>query len=248
MKEKQIYNDIIFQPIDTGLKFGYRMLYQMQWSVAHYKYKYFLRVDDDALVCLRHLMHDLKYFPATNLQWGHLHCDSDDVIYIDEGLTIFSRDLVLKFLSQNPLKMRCHMFGDQQVAIWINDLNFDAEEIYVHDSRIHHNPPASKMKEYFHELDDICETHIIIHGVYPGDMEDFWEVSNRKKVYSEYKPLIFRDVCEKPASFYWYALGYPFRYRPKYCIKKPEWNEMSLLENGAFAGRESKYDPESNYR
>lgn len=215
----------------------------MQWSVAHYRFKHLLRVDDDALVCLHHLMHDLPSFPTTNLQWGHLHCESDDLVYIDEGLTIFSRDLVLKFLSQNPLSMRCHVFGDQQVALWINDLNLDPEDLYVHDSRIHHHPPASTMKEYFFELDDMCREHIIIHGVYPGDMEDFWEVTNRKKDYSKYKKSSFNDICDKPASFYWYAMHYPFKHKPKYCIKKPQWKEEYLVsDDGTFPGRERSYE------
>jgi len=241
LREKEKYGDIIFQPIDIGLKFGYRMLYQMQWSVAHYRFQYLLRVDDDALVCLSHLLHDLPHFPKTNLQWGHLHCVQDDVIYMDEGLTIFSRDLVLKFLSQNPLKMRCHALGDQQVAIWIGDLNLDPEELYVHDSRIHHTPPASGMKEYFFELDDICKTHIIVHGVYPSVMEDFWEVANKKEDYPEYKPSKFIDSCDRPASFDWDALDYPYKHKPHYCIKNPDWDETSLLEeDGTFAGREGK--------
>ena len=236
--EKKKYKDIIFQPIDIGLKFGYRILYQMQWAAAHYRFQYLLRVDDDALVCLDHLLHDLPNFPTTNLQWGHLHCETEDIIYIDEGLTIFSHDLVLKFLSQNPLRMRCHVYGDQQVAIWVNDLNLDPEKLYVHDPRIHHTPPASNMKEYFYELDDICKKHIIIHGVYPGEMEDFWELK-RKQDYAKYKPKAFSESCDKQASFYWYALGYRFRHQPMYCIQRPVWDTTFMADDdGTFAGRE----------
>lgn len=231
---------MVFQPIDTGLNFGYRILYQMQWAVAHYKFQFLLRVDDDTLVCLDHLLFDLPNFRTTNLQWGFLHCDVDDIFYLDEGLTMFSRDLVLNFLSQNPFRMRCHVFGDQQVANWINDLNLDPTALYVHDSRIHHSPPASDMKQYFFELDDICRKHIIIHGVYPGDMESFWEL-NRKRDYAKYKPEALDSFCDRAPVFHWYAFHPPFLHKPKYCIKWPTWDTSYLqFIDGTFAGREVK--------
>eukprot|EP00795_Rhopilema_esculentum_P004585 gene4585-20852_t len=238
LHEKEKYDDMVFQPIDIGLKFGYRMLYQMQWAVAHYRFKYLLRVDDDVIVCLHHLLHDLQDLRTTNLQWGFMHCVSDNLIYMDEGLTMFSFDLVLKFLSQDPLKMRCHVYGDQQIAIWINDLNLDPEEIYVHDPRIHHNPPAAQMLAYFNELEDICAKHIIIHGVYPDFIDDLW-MKRRSRKYKKYKPEIFSESCDKPADFFWYELGDRFRHQPQYCYKRPAW-DVSIMEwqDGTFAGRE----------
>lgn len=240
LRESKTYNDVIFQPIDIGLKFGYRILYQMQWAMAHYRFQYLLRVDDDTLVCLHRLLHDLKYIRTTELQWGTLHCSEDDAVYIDEGLTMFSRDIVMRFLSQNPFKMRCHVYGDQQIAIWIRDLRLDATALYFHDERIHHTPPASKMLEYFNELGDICASHIIIHGVYPGDMEDFW-AKPRSRKYSVFKPKPLSEYCEKEISYVWHIFGYRFRYQPKYCYKRPKWKTTYMQEaDGTFGGRENQ--------
>lgn len=216
----------------------------MQWAAAHYKFEYLLRVDDDTLVCLDHLLYDLPSMRKTNLQWGYLHCEVDDIVYIDEGLIMFSYDLVLKYLSQNPYRMRCHVFGDQQIAIWMNDLDLNPAEILTHDDRIHHSPPASNMQQYFYELDDICKKHIILHGVYPTVMESFWEL-NRKQDYEKYKPVKFEIACDKPPSFHWYALGYKHMYQPKYCINRPTWMILYLQsKDGSFNGRE--FNPEQN--
>ncbi len=238
-----MYKDVVFQPIDVGVKFGYRFLYQFQWAMAHYKFRYLLRVDDDVLMCLDHLLHDLKDMPTSNLQYGHLHCDTDNAIYIDEGITMFSYDLVAKFLSQNPLKMRCHVFGDQEIATWINDLNLDPSTIYVHDPRIHHTPAANSMKEYFLELDDICSQYIAVHGVYPEELELFWE-KKRSKRYTKFQRELLSDQCEKEISYSWQVFGDLHRYQPRYCRNKPDWGYISLeTSDGQFAGREHRPNP-----
>ena len=231
---------MVFQPIDTGVKFGYRLLYQLQWALAHYKFQYILRVDDDIMLCLHRLRHDLRYIRKTSLQWGVLHCMQDNTNFIDEGIMMLTRDVVMQFLSQNPLRMRCHVFGDQQIATWIQDLNLNPTNIYMYDLRIHHSPPASEMRNYFDELDDICINHIAVHGVYPTEMEDFW-AKKRTRVYPAFHPLPVTETCDRQYAYHWRLFKPSYRYQPKYCHKKPQWTNLILESaDGQFIGREQQ--------
>ena len=62
------------------------------------------------------LMWDLPNFPSTDVHYGWMHCQMPNVVYIDEGFSMYSTDLVERYLSQEGGKIMCHPFGDQQVA------------------------------------------------------------------------------------------------------------------------------------
>ena len=231
-------------PIGVGVQFGYRFLYQLQWAMAYYKFDYLLRVDDDVLMCLDHLVFDLKNFRGTNMHWGFVHCETDNTVYVDEGVTMLTYDVVKRFLSQDPFRMRCHPFGDQQLAIWTHDLKLDPYQLYFHDTRIHHTPPASTgAKNYFMELDDICARHIAVHGVYAEDMETFWQKKGSRK-YQRFDRTPAEYWCSKHFVYFWDAFGTEFRYRPKYCYKKQSWKTGRVSDkDGIFAGREINLRP-----
>eukprot|EP00794_Sanderia_malayensis_P008089 gene8089-8956_t len=241
LHESRVYKDMIFQPIDVGVKFGLRFLFQFQWAVANYRFQYILRVDDDVMICLHRLLHDLDHFPKNNMQWGFLHCTNPGAVFIDEGITMFTRDLVLKFLSQNPHKMRCHLYGDQEIAMWIQDLNLDATKIYFHDDRIHHSPAANQMRTYFNELEDICAKHIAVHGTYPEELEEFWAKKRTREYPIVKKPDDTDQQCHLDYDYQWNVFKPEYKYPPKYCHKKPTWVNILLESNdGQFEGREER--------
>ena len=68
--------DVVTTPADEGgyAHFGIRALQQMEWSLRHVDFDHYLRLDDDGMLCVDHLMHDLKQLPLTRLFWGKYWC------------------------------------------------------------------------------------------------------------------------------------------------------------------------------
>ena len=175
LQEQKEHNDIIFTPIGNGIQFGLRFLHLLMWGRANYDFKFIARVDDDIMVCIDHLMWDLLNFPQTNVHYGWMHCQMQNVVYIDEGFSMYSKDLVERYLTQNGEEIMCHPFGDQQVAVWDHSLGIKGPDSYKPDNdRIHHHPPASYDNRLSH-MPDICDKFIAIHGVYKDDALKFWE-------------------------------------------------------------------------
>lgn len=68
--------DVVTTPAEEGgyAHFGIRALQQMEWSLRHVDFDHYLRLDDDGMLCVDHLMHDLKQLPLTRLFWGKYWC------------------------------------------------------------------------------------------------------------------------------------------------------------------------------
>ena len=85
------------------------------------------------------LLSDLVLRPKQNLVWGFFHCEAE-ITWLDEAFMIFSEDIIQKFLAQNESSMLCHPRADQQVMLWLSNI---LHKTYFHDTRLHHQPPAS---------------------------------------------------------------------------------------------------------
>ena len=68
--------DIVTTPSDESgyAHFGIRALLQMEWSLRNVDFDHYLRLDDDGLLCLDHVFHDLKQLPLNRLFWGKYWC------------------------------------------------------------------------------------------------------------------------------------------------------------------------------
>jgi hypothetical protein len=68
--------DVVTTPADLSgySNFGARALLQMEWSLRHADFDHYLRVDDDGLLCVEHLQHDLRQLPLKRLFWGKYWC------------------------------------------------------------------------------------------------------------------------------------------------------------------------------
>ena len=90
------------------------------WFSETYHFDYFLRIDDDYFLCLDRLLFELPYRPKQGLYWGYIHC-RDHVVRVDEGWMILSRDIIIEALNKLNTTLPCHPFGDQAVALWIQE-------------------------------------------------------------------------------------------------------------------------------
>ena len=234
LKEQKAYKDLLFSPVKNGILFGYRFLYLTQWGMANYNFEYLLRIDDDILFCIDHLLWDLPNFPKENLHWGFLQCQAPRIVYIDEGMCMFSRDIIVKFLSQKPEAILCHPFGDQTITIWEQSIRLDRNTLFHPETRLHHHPPASYVKR-FKTMNNICDNYIYLHGVYKSDMVDFWKRRGNGR-YNKYVHKKPKELCPHEPFMDWRAFGGIYHQDPKPCINKPTWN----LGFSSYPGREGR--------
>lgn len=223
LQERNRYRDLEFLPVAGGLVFGQRFLNQIKWAQAKYDFQYLLKIDDDYFLCLKRLISELPLRPKESLVWGHFHCEAG-ISWADEGFVIFSRDIIHKFLQQDKNKMLCHPFGDQTFHLWLNNIS----KVYFHDSRIHHDPPAS-FSPKFENPQNVCDSFIGIHGTYEGKMREFWLNSNDGvKILDGMTLPRFSSFCEY-TRFDHTVFGPKYNFQPKPCIDNPRWTRSTEM-------------------
>ena len=189
------------------------------------------------MVCVDHLLWDLPNFPPVNVHYGWLHCNTEDIVYIDEGVSMFSNDVIEKFLSQKADKILCHPYGDQQISIWEQELGLDETGIIRSDNdRIHHSPPASYYPP-FKKMANLCDHYIALHGVYKKDMYLFWKKRGHgtHRNYSRYSEIKTSKICPYKPYLNWTITEGMYRQQPRPCSAKPKWQTRTLHQ-----GREGR--------
>ena len=231
--EKHAYKDIELQPVVGGRNFGLRYLYQMMWAAAKYNFTYFLHLDDDYFVCLERLKTELRHRPTKMLTWGWYYCSHR--VYMDEAWTLFTHDVVVRFLSQDPQRIVCHPHADQQIVSWIyNVFNKSDNLIYFDDRRLHHNPRARRVK-MFENLTNACDSFMGIHGGSPEMMQRFWKYSNDNA--KEVTALTeISQTCNKPFVLYTTTKDKGFKFDLRPCIQNPLWTPREIMWTGADYG------------
>ena len=73
-QEQLLHGDMILAQSPGGINFARRYLWMLNWANVRYKFKYFLRIDDDYFVCMDRLLLELPHRPKEKLYWGHVHC------------------------------------------------------------------------------------------------------------------------------------------------------------------------------
>jgi len=87
--EVRVYKDILLADVPGGFNFAVKYLWMLQWADRNYKFRYFLRLDDDYFICFRKLMLELEFFrPKEKFQWGWLHCSFKGTDTVHELLFI----------------------------------------------------------------------------------------------------------------------------------------------------------------
>ncbi len=234
-EENKKYKDIEFQDLGGGVEFGKRFLYHMVWAVRNYEFDYFMRLDDDYFLCLDKLINELPMPPRSMFHWGWVHCE-EEVTRPEESIIIFSKDVIEMFLLQNPEKMRCHPWADQQIGLWVEDLAIRRKLPYLTDARLHHHPPARDSPEILAEK-NICQHFLGIHGSYPKETQTLWEHRGSYDLSNE-TLLQHSDICEPNFGFDWSLFIEKWRYEPKLCNMDPKWDTTKQNMGGSYGGRQ----------
>ncbi|GJQ11462.1 hypothetical protein GpartN1_g3253.t1 [Galdieria partita] len=110
--ERQTFRDIEFQPFPRGREVmqGARFLHQASWALSHYEFDFYLKIDDDTLLCVQKLQ-DMLGEKRNKFFWGKYWCKQDRS-YPDESFMLFSTDL-LRFLVEN----REFLLFDEEVSM-----------------------------------------------------------------------------------------------------------------------------------
>lgn len=234
LQEKNSYKDLELQPLPAGVQFGQRFLNSIKWATAKFDFNYLLKLDDDYFICLKRLLFELPLRPKRNLVWGHFHCEVG-ITWADEAFVIFSDDMIRKFLAQDKNKMLCHPFSDQQYSIWMKNMT----KLYFHDTRLHHDPPASFMPE-FREMRNLCDRYIGIHGTYVDEMRKFAKVANDSAKEIGTIPK-FSTFCPFE-NFDHRRFSRKYNFPPKPCIQNPTWS------GSKFTGREDEHNSQAQLK
>lgn len=220
LQEQGIYQDIVFQKLKGGIEFGKRFLYHLIWAMQNYDFDYFLRMDDDYFFCLDRFTRELPLPMRANYHWGYVHC-IEDIVRPEESMILFSRDLVEKFLDQDPNVIKGHPWADQMIATWVRELKLD--KIYNHDTRLHHDPPLIKLNNLTEQFRFVCRKYIGVHGSYPEHMRLLWTLRQGRE-YAGVKLDDYTERCNKPQVFLWTSFTNKWRYMPKKLILDPVWD------------------------
>jgi len=233
--ESTQYNDMHFQQLSGGIEFGVRYIYHILYSMLNYDFDYFLRMDDDYFLCLEKLLYELVLPPQPYFHWGWVHHMEVDmkIRRAEESMIMFSKDIILKFLSQDPYQLLCHPWADQMIILWSDQLNLTS--YYRHDYRLHHHPKVKDVPSLRKEK-DICKKYIGIHGTYPEDMMLLWEHRGSNITYNGNLWNNSKSI-EISEPYCWSCMNYEWYYEPKLCIKNPKW-DTSKQGIGSYSGRQ----------
>eukprot|EP00794_Sanderia_malayensis_P017034 gene17034-18748_t len=235
-EESQKYHDLEFQDLGGGVEFGKRYLYHMLWAVRNFEFDYFLRLDDDYFLCMDKVINELPMPPLKMFHWGWVHC-INGITRPEESVLLFSKDVIEKFLMQNPETMRCHPWADQQIGLWVEDLGLQKKLHYRHDNRLHHDPPTRDLPYLLAEK-DVCKGHIGLHGSYPETMRTLWQHRGTYELKDETLEQN-SQICKSDLQFSWKELKEQWMYEPKLCHTNPTWNTTKQESSRqSYGGRE----------
>ena len=191
----------------------------LNWANARYKFEYFLRIDDDYFVCMDRLLFELPHRPREKLYWGYVHCSPPGGIRVDEGFVIVTNDLAQQFLRDQNKTLMCHAYGDQAMAMWINNI---PGVTYFGDPRVHHALAAKH--NILQHYDDICEKFLAIHGSYPVEIAKFWLRALSKGTKKKYPISPITYPCgAMNKTFNYMGFAGMYKARPKPCRINPTW-------------------------
>ena len=241
-QEQEKHGDMRFQQLQGGMQFGVRYLNHVAFAFKNYKFDYMLRMDDDYFFCMNQFLHELPVPMESMFHWGWTHC-LKSMTRPEESMLLFSRDLLMFFLSQDADKLKCHPLADQMIALWRMELNM--KPIFRHDSRLHHDPIVSKVPSLRTEK-NLCQKYMGIHGCYAEDMLLLWK--NRGKdlttigANNEKRPNLKNNskLCTDESHFNWKAFSQAWVFEPKACILDPLWDVSRFGKSGsAYGGRQN---------
>ncbi|CAM9526473.1 unnamed protein product [Discosporangium mesarthrocarpum] len=194
VEEAEEHGDIVFVNIERGMNFGVKLVKALEWSLAHYTFDFFLRLDDDYFLCLSRLLADLEKAKATlggPLPWlysGSLWCEKDYSRF-DEAYLLASGTLVKAVMANMEGRM-CGIHGDVTFAWWLTKDDHAGIEVdkvrWLYDHRLDFR---GKHWEAGTFEPRVCQVRLGMHHTTPEAMIRQWGVS---------KDLPFTDNGAEP--------------------------------------------------
>ena len=237
IRERILQSDLEFTPTRGGYWMSHRFLYALFWAFKRYKFKFFMRLDDDYFLCLNHLMDDLQYRGEKFLYWGWLRC-RPRMVAMDEGFVIFSTELLREIMRRNN-SLCCHPYGDQMMAMWLYRLEREGYDVkyFADNNRVLHQHNNSDLLKR-----DFCSTKLAIHQAYPTQMHEYWKLTSSTWLETKFEFVPrkgYQNYCIFPRGWDWRLLGPLYRHEPKPC-----WGDhvsWRALENYTIhVGREAE--------
>ena len=220
-----INTDIFF--VLGGYNFAIRLVWILKWVKEHYKFEFFLRIDDDHFLCIDRLVRELPLRPRQSLYWGYIHC-RERIVRVDEGWMILTSDLVHEALAKLNTSLPCHPFGDQAVALWMIDSKYNVTYFYD-NNRVINAATAYKTKDYLKP--NICRKFLSLHGSYPKFMKAYWNITklhyitHKPKNYSIPAIPRYESKCQYSNKIFDLNNFWPgLRFDAKPCKDEPTWS------------------------
>lgn len=232
--ESEEYDDLSFQNLKGGWDFYLRFLNHVVYTFFNYQFDYLLRLDDDYYFCMEKFLGEVPIPMQREFHWGFVHCESRSV-RPDESTLLFSKDILIRFLSQDQSSMKCAALADLSIGYWVQDLGL--KNFFRHDQRLYHDPPVPKNPRLKSE-NNICSKYIGIHGSYPNDTRSFWNRRGQLEPNSKTGDLKTNSRECRLSGLNYKALPRRFTFKPKLCVNMPTWDTMQTQEDGSYIGRE----------
>ena len=171
-----------------------------------------------------------------------------DVVFIDDGWLLMSRDLVHDFMTDRDQHL-CTPFAWFTLQKWISKQLKVRRIHWYSDQRIYHNPPVSKIFHHFRDRHDICRRYISLHGAYPKEMAILQQNLEKEQLkgsdnFGIFFPLTYHippinDRCRyQRVEFNYSWFKPPYYYEPIPCKQRPIWNGSAIWAGrGGFNGR-----------
>ncbi len=113
----------------------------------------------------------------------------------------------------------CHAYGDQAMAMWINNI---PGVTYFGDPRVHH---AVVKRGKILQYEDVCENFLALHGSYPVEVELFWLHISSKGTTKKYTvPPITYPCGTMDKTFNYRNFGGMYNAKLRPCRDNPKWS------------------------
>jgi hypothetical protein len=158
--------------------------------------------------------------------WSFIITNSNDLslqtggVRVDDGFLIVTNDLAQTFLREQNTTLKCHPYGDQAIAMWMNKI---PGVTYFGDPRVQH---GGLKRKKIRQSDDMCEKFLALHRSYPAEVELYWRRylshSGTRKNYTT--PPITYPCGTINKTYNYRSFRGRYRAEPKLCRENPIWS------------------------
>ncbi len=204
--------------------YGLRALWQLRHALsAAPELTHFLRVDDDAFLCLRRLLYELTAVPQHQFFWGRYWCTAQRH-RADESFMLLSRDVV-RFIASSQTG-RLVPFDDGVTFGWNFGYLAWTLNLTIFDDAKRIDSQQGNLTSYMHAAepsDDVaqfCDRFIYAHHVRPEVMLRTYELTNDHLLYT--LPRITRPRENCPPDTQSFAPARHSHKLPNILISRPQ--------------------------